>query len=88
MDNAGFNLDIRGDGVAVITIDTHGESQNTLKAELIEQANAMFDQLEQDSTVKGLIFISAKPGSFIAGADISMIKNCESAEQATEWYRW
>jgi enoyl-CoA hydratase/carnithine racemase len=30
----------------------------------------LFDRLQNDDKVKGIVVISAKPGSFIAGADI------------------
>jgi 3-hydroxyacyl-CoA dehydrogenase/enoyl-CoA hydratase/3-hydroxybutyryl-CoA epimerase len=78
-----FRLDIRDGGIAVITIDVPGEAQNTLKAEFTDQANALFDQLERNSAVKGIVFISGKSGSFIAGADIHMLQSCASAAEVT-----
>src|SRR5690606_8852005 len=62
-----FRLDIRDDGVAVITIDVPGETQNTLKAEFSDQVKDLFAQLERDARIKGVVFFSGKPGSFIAG---------------------
>ncbi len=78
-----FQLTRREDGIAVVTIDLPGESQNTLKAEFIHEANTLLDGLEQDASVQGLVFISGKPGSFIAGADINMLKACKTAAEAT-----
>lgn len=78
-----FKLDMREGGIAVITIDVPGEVQNTLKAEFIDQANALFDRLEEDRAVKGVVFVSGKPGSFIAGADIGMLQDCASAAEVT-----
>lgn len=82
-----FQLEVRDDGIAVITIDVPGEAQNTLKAEFTEQANGVFDQLEQDAQVKGVVFISGKPGSFIAGADIRMLRSCSTAAEVSELSR-
>ena len=79
-----FQLATHEDGIAVVTIDLPGESQNTLKAEFIHEANALLDRLEQDANVQGVVFISGKPGSFIAGADINMLKACQTAAEATE----
>lgn len=79
-----FQLARRDDGIAVVTIDLPGESQNTLKAEFIGEANALLDHLEQDASVQGVVLISGKPGSFIAGADIHMLKACKTAAEATE----
>ncbi|MFO1424158.1 MAG: fatty acid oxidation complex subunit alpha FadJ [Candidatus Competibacteraceae bacterium] len=79
-----FQLAMRADGIAVVTIDLPGESQNTLKAEFIHEANALLDRLEQDTHVQGVVLISGKPSSFIAGADINMLKACQTAAEATE----
>jgi len=81
--NQVFQLQIRDDGIAVITIDVPGEAQNTLKAEFTEQANGLLDQLEQNDAVRGVVFISGKPGSFIAGADIHMLQSCTTAAEVS-----
>lgn len=80
-DNA-FTMDVRDDGVAVITIDVPGESMNTLKDSFAEEVGGLMNRLESDDSVKGVVFISGKPGSFIAGADINMINDCENAGDA------
>jgi len=82
-----FRLDIRDDGVAVITIDVPGETQNTLKAEFSDQVKDLFAQLERDARIKGVVFFSGKPGSFIAGADIRMLQACTTAAEVTELSR-
>ncbi len=79
-----FQLTRRDDGVAVITIDLPGESQNTLKAEFVGEAHALLNHLERDAELQGVVFISGKPGSFIAGADINMLQACRNAAEATE----
>ena len=82
-----FSVERRDDGIAVITIDVPGESQNTLQAEFVEQANQVLDQLAKTRGLKGIIFISGKPGSFIAGADINMLAACKDAAEATQLSR-
>lgn len=77
-----FSLNIRDDKVAVITMDIPGESMNVLKASFADEIDAMLKQLANDSTLKGVVFISGKKDSFIAGADISMLDACQTAEQA------
>jgi 3-hydroxyacyl-CoA dehydrogenase/enoyl-CoA hydratase/3-hydroxybutyryl-CoA epimerase len=79
-----FQPALREDGIAVVTIDLPGESQNTLKAEFVDEANALLDRLEQDPNVRGVVLISGKPGSFIAGADINMLKACRTAAEAAD----
>lgn len=77
-----FRLDIGTDGIAVVTIDCPGEVQNTLRAEAVDAAHALLDRLGDHDGLRGVVFISGKPGSFIAGADIRMLAACTSAEQA------
>ncbi|MDV6315526.1 fatty acid oxidation complex subunit alpha FadJ [Idiomarina sp. HP20-50] len=77
-----FTMEVRDDGVAVITIDVPGESMNTLKDSFAEEVGSLMNRLESDDSVKGVVFISGKPDSFIAGADINMIDGCENAVDA------
>ncbi|CCW29645.1 fatty acid oxidation complex subunit alpha FadJ [Xenorhabdus nematophila] len=83
-DRSVFNFAVREDKVGVITIDVPGEKVNTLKAEFVEQFLTMFEKAQQVSGLKGLVIISGKPDTFIAGADISMIAGCQTQEEATE----
>lgn len=82
-DNSAFTLDVRDDGVAILTMDVPGESMNTLKIEFADQIDAVLQQISADSSIKGVVLVSGKDNSFVAGADISMLAACESAEDAT-----
>ena len=54
-----FNLTVRLDNVAVITIDVPDEKMNTLKAEFGVQVRAMLKQIRENKAIRGLVFISA-----------------------------
>ncbi len=82
-----FNLAVRLDNVAVITIDVPDEKMNTLKAEFGVQVRAMLRQIRENKAIRGLVFISAKPDNFIAGADINMIARATSAQEAEDLAR-
>lgn len=82
-----FTLTIRPDQVAVVTIDVPDEKMNTLKAEFGQQVRAILKQIRDDKAVRGLVFISAKPDNFIAGADINMIARASSAQEAEDLAR-
>jgi 3-hydroxyacyl-CoA dehydrogenase/enoyl-CoA hydratase/3-hydroxybutyryl-CoA epimerase len=82
-----FTLDVRPDNVAVVTIDAPGEKMNTLKAEFGGQVRAILKQVRENKALRGLVFISAKPDNFIAGADINMIARAESAQEAEDLAR-
>ncbi|WMY75625.1 fatty acid oxidation complex subunit alpha FadJ [Buttiauxella selenatireducens] len=77
-----FNLHIRLDNIAVVTIDVPGEKMNTLKASFGPEVHNIIKQIRDNSVLQGVIFISGKPDNFIAGADINMIANCQTALEA------
>lgn len=77
-----FQLSIRPDNIGVITINVHHEKVNTLKAEFAEQIAEVLQQAQALPQLQGLVMISGKPDSFIAGADITMIAACRTAQEA------
>ncbi|HJK96562.1 MAG TPA: fatty acid oxidation complex subunit alpha FadJ [Polyangiaceae bacterium LLY-WYZ-14_1] len=76
-----LRIDVRDDGVAVVTMDVPGESTNTLRADFTDQFARAFGELESDSAVRAVVFTSGKKDSFLAGADVSMLDGIETAEQ-------
>jgi len=77
--NKAFSVDIRKDGIAVITIDVPNESMNVLQATFAGEANEVFEDLANNGKVKASILISGKDNSFVAGADIKMLQDTTSA---------
>ncbi|KGT91854.1 multifunctional fatty acid oxidation complex subunit alpha [Erwinia typographi] len=77
-----FSLTMRLDNVGVIVIDVPGEKMNTLKAEFAGQIREVIAKARSNPHLAGLVLISGKPDSFIAGADISMIAACQTAQEA------
>src|SRR5262249_46620856 len=65
-----LRLDIRDDGIAVLTFDLPGSRANTLGQAVLAEFEAMAKQLAGRKDLKGLILRSGKPGMFIAGADL------------------
>ncbi|MEG7501953.1 fatty acid oxidation complex subunit alpha FadJ [Providencia stuartii] len=82
-----FRLEVHAQTVGVIFIDVPNEKVNTLKAEFAQQFLSILQQAQSTPGLKGLVITSGKKDSFIAGADISMIANCQSKEQASELSR-
>ncbi|XTZ39600.1 fatty acid oxidation complex subunit alpha FadJ [Salmonella enterica] len=82
-----FTLSVRPDNVAVVTIDVANEKMNTLKAEFGTQIRIILKQIRENKALRGVVFISAKPDNFIAGADINMIARCQTAKEAEELAR-
>lgn len=63
----------KADGIAVVWLDQPGEKVNKLAADLVDEFNAMLDELFKDSEVKGVVLISKKKDTFIAGADLERL---------------
>ena len=78
-----FTLKRQENGIAHLIMDVKGDSMNTLKAEFSEQVIAILQEIKQDSAIKGIVLLSGKADSFVAGADVNMLASCTSAEQAT-----
>jgi 3-hydroxyacyl-CoA dehydrogenase/enoyl-CoA hydratase/3-hydroxybutyryl-CoA epimerase len=77
-----FSLEKRDDGIAILTMDVPNESMNTLKQAFGDEVTQMLDNIEADTSINGVVLVSGKPSSFVAGADISMLAACESAKDA------
>lgn len=82
-----FTLNLRPDNVAVVTIDVPNEKMNTLKAAFGGEVRTILKQIRDNKVLRGVVFISAKPDNFIAGADINMIAQCRTAKEAEELAR-
>jgi len=75
-----MQLKIDGDGIAHLVLDNPDERVNVLSELFIEEFLSQLDQIEKDGRIKGLILESAKPGVFVAGADIKWLKTMKTAE--------
>ncbi|WP_434926733.1 fatty acid oxidation complex subunit alpha FadJ [Shewanella sp. HL-SH2] len=79
-----FNLKRRDDGIAILTMDVPGETMNTLKAEFGAEISEILIEIKTDASIKGLVVVSGKKDSFVAGADISMLAACKSEQDAKD----
>jgi 3-hydroxyacyl-CoA dehydrogenase/enoyl-CoA hydratase/3-hydroxybutyryl-CoA epimerase len=75
-------VDVGKDGVAVLTIDVPGERMNILKASFFPAAQAALDEVDKNPAIKAAVIVSGKSDSFIAGADINIIKSLQTVEEA------
>ncbi|MCH7887076.1 MAG: enoyl-CoA hydratase/isomerase family protein [Candidatus Marinimicrobia bacterium] len=78
----------RNNGVTIVRFDLPEKSMNILSAEVLDEIRATFTELQKDENVKGVVFISGKEDSFIAGLDVSSIEAVSDSqvgmEKATE----
>ena len=67
-------------GVALLVFDRPGSSANIFDEAALDELEAALDAVEKDRTIKTLIFTSAKPAIFIAGADIKALAGARDEE--------
>lgn len=48
----------------------------------MSEAREILKEMQSNSTVQSVVFISGKPGSFIAGADVTMIQKVKDEQEA------
>jgi 3-hydroxyacyl-CoA dehydrogenase / enoyl-CoA hydratase / 3-hydroxybutyryl-CoA epimerase len=67
-----FRVETGADGIAVITWDSPGRSMNVFTVKVMQELDAIVDQMVADAAVKGAVIVSGKK-DFSGGADITMI---------------
>jgi len=68
------------DGAVWLLFDKKNSSANTLSDDVLTELNAILEKLERDPPL-GLVIRSAKPGGFIAGADIAQFRGVTDVAQ-------
>jgi 3-hydroxyacyl-CoA dehydrogenase/enoyl-CoA hydratase/3-hydroxybutyryl-CoA epimerase len=82
-----LSIEKRADGVFVIRMDVPGEPVNTLRASFAKDFAEVFGAVEHDAACKAIVFTSGKKSGFIAGADIAMLKDVKTSDEAAELAR-
>src|SRR6266699_1409875 len=82
MEGPGVVLETRRDGLAFLIFDRPHDKVNLLSAPLVAVLEILVDQAAHDKNVRALVVVSAKPGSFIAGADVNEIRALGSIQDA------
>ncbi|NDE98854.1 MAG: hypothetical protein EB034_11350, partial [Verrucomicrobia bacterium] len=62
--------EVTADAIAILTFDRPDSAANIFDRATLEELNAHLDAIERDPTLRGVVLTSAKPGIFIAGADL------------------
>lgn len=70
------------DDVLVICLDSPNSKVNSLGVALTKEFETVLKNFETNSALNSAVLISGKPGCFVAGADISMLENCKTANEA------
>lgn len=79
-------ISIAENNVATVRIDLPDSKVNIINQQVMEEFDHLLDDLSRKkNALKGAIVISGKEDTFIAGADISLIEQIESKEDAAEF---
>jgi 3-hydroxyacyl-CoA dehydrogenase / enoyl-CoA hydratase / 3-hydroxybutyryl-CoA epimerase / enoyl-CoA isomerase len=66
-----FRLEELDGKIALLTFDLPGKSVNTFGQPVMQELGALVKELAKRTDLRGLLLKSAKPGQFIAGADLN-----------------
>jgi enoyl-CoA hydratase/long-chain 3-hydroxyacyl-CoA dehydrogenase len=77
-----FTLEVKDNGVAIITLDMPGVPVNMLSSSLSEDFPKLLNRLETDDKIKAAVLRSGKKGVWVAGADINELAACKTAADA------
>jgi len=69
------------DSIATLWIDQADSRVNTISEATLDAIEAAIKELEGRTDVRGVVFISGKEDSFIAGADIEMLRSFDTPEE-------
>ncbi len=78
MTGSSMKLEMLQGGIAFVTFDLPESKLNTLGFKSMTELNEIIEKLKSDSSVRGLVIMSGKKDSFIAGADVSEIQAIQS----------
>ena len=67
--------------LAIITIDRPGEKVNTIAPAALEQVEQQFAEIESTPGLAGIVLISGKPDTFIAGADVEVFATAKERRE-------
>ncbi len=75
-----IEVERRPDGVAVVVLDHPTKPVNTLSPAVVKEFNEKVAPLLDQDDVRGMVVVSAKADTFIAGADLELIEGLGEAE--------
>ncbi|KRY41674.1 Trifunctional enzyme subunit alpha, mitochondrial, partial [Trichinella spiralis] len=73
----------RDEEIGIIKFNTPGSKENIMDINFMMEFYDCLNKFTQDDSVKGIVVMSGKSGSFIAGADTKIIASCHSVAEAT-----
>jgi 3-hydroxyacyl-CoA dehydrogenase/enoyl-CoA hydratase/3-hydroxybutyryl-CoA epimerase len=82
-----FRLDVEARGLAFVTIDVPGRKVNVWSRAVLDDFEELLDEVAGRDDLTAVVFRSAKPDTFIAGADVDELAAIGTPEEARELSR-
>lgn len=79
-----WHYDEPREGILRVTIDRKDRPVNALSRSIMEELRELIRTIKGDSSIRGVLFQSGKPGVFIAGADITEFEDLTDRAAAEE----
>jgi 3-hydroxyacyl-CoA dehydrogenase/enoyl-CoA hydratase/3-hydroxybutyryl-CoA epimerase len=73
------------DHICVLTFDRPDSGANIFDAATLEALNEQLDAVEKDTSLRGLIIVSAKKSIFVAGADLKTLLQAAKTDEMREF---
>ncbi len=80
-----LNFEKTDDGIAVVTIDCPGTKVNSISSGLMNEVKMVLDDIDEDSSIKGVVLISGKDDNFVAGADLFELGKMKTSDDITSY---
>jgi enoyl-CoA hydratase/carnithine racemase len=75
-----FKMDVDVTGIGVVTFNVAGQAVNTWTEAAFRGFDRLLEELEIAKGIRGVLFISGKPDSFLAGANLKTIERLQTPE--------
>ncbi len=72
-------------GVMTVTIDCPDSKVNKVSSGLLAEISGLLDNMEKDTTVKGLVILSGKDDNFVVGADVDELDAMKSKDEVVTY---
>ena len=79
MSYTNFKLDTDADGIVTMTINVPNQTMNVWTPDFINEFDTFIDDFNSNDAMKGLVLTSGKSNAFLAGADLNMMSEHNSA---------
>ncbi|MDE3074145.1 MAG: enoyl-CoA hydratase/isomerase family protein, partial [Chloroflexota bacterium] len=80
-----IRLEIIEPSLAELVLDQPGSQVNLLNEAFVKEMSVCLDEVDRTPSIRALVVRSGKPGQFLAGADLDLLRHTSGADQLREF---